>query len=104
MKLSCYTYKNLPCEALRSRRRYLRSRGYGLHYGFIRPIAALRYFWHSLTGYLPFRLALQRWFSGSLPEPRQGSCHLNAVERITSSQVAVMIGLSGAIPPSILLQ
>ncbi len=99
MKLSCYTYKNLSCEALRSRRHYFRSRGYGRYYGFIRPNAALRYFWHFLTGSLPFRLALQRWFSCSLPEPRQGSCHLNAVERITSSQVSVMLGLSGSLPP-----
>ena len=99
MKLSCYTNKNSSCEALCLQNHYFCSLGYSRYYGFIRPIAALRYFWYFLTGSLPFRLALQRWFSCSLPEPKQGSCHLNAVERITSSQVAVMLGLSESLPP-----
>ncbi len=98
MKLSCYTYKNLSCEALCLQGRYSYSLGYLRYYGFIRPNAALRYFWHFLTGSLPFDLILQHWFSCSLPEPMQSSCHLNAAGCITSNQVAVMLGLSGSPP------
>ena len=98
MKLSCYTNKNLSCEALRSQGRYPYSLGYVRYYGFIRPNAVLRYFWHFLTGSLPFCLTLQHWFSCSLPEPMQSSCHLNAAGCITSNQVAVMLGLSGSLP------
>jgi hypothetical protein len=98
MKLSCYTYKNLSCEALRLQRRYVCSLGYVRYYGFIRPNAVLRYFWHFLTGSLPFGLPLQHWFSCSLPEPMQSSCHLNAAGCITGNQVPVMLGLSGSLP------
>lgn len=98
MNLSCYTYKNLSCEALRLQGRYPYSPGYVRYYGFIRPNAALCYFWHFLTGSLPFCLSLQHWFSCSLPEPMQSSCHLNAAGCITSNQVAVMLGLSGSLP------
>ena len=98
MKLSCHTYKNLSCEALRLQGRYPYSLGYIRYYGFIRPIAVLRYFWHFLTGSLPFCLPLQHWFSCSLPEPMQSSCHLNAAGCITSNQVAVMLSLSGSLP------
>lgn len=98
MKLSCYTYQNLSCEALRLQDRYSCSLGYIRYYGFIRPNAVLRYFWHFLTGSLPFGLTLQHWFSCSLPEPMQSSCHLNAAGCITNNQVAVMLGLSGSLP------
>ena len=98
MKLSCYTYKNLSCEALRLQGRYSCSLGYIRYYGFIRPNAVLCYFWHFLTGSLPFGLSLQHWFSCSLPEPMQSSCHLNAAGCITSNQVAVMLSLSGSLP------
>lgn len=98
MKLSCYTYKNSSCEALRLQGRYPYSLGYVRYYGFIRPIAVLCYFWHFLTGSLPFCLSLQHWFSCSLSEPMQSSCHLNAAGCITSNQVAVMLGLSGSLP------
>ena len=98
MKLSCYTYKNLSCEALRLQNHYFCSLGYVRYYGFIRPNAVLRYFWYFLTGSLPFGLALQHWFSCSLSEPMQGSCHLNAAGCITNNQVAVMLGLSGSPP------
>ena len=98
MKLSCYTYQNLSCKALRSWGRYSHSLGYFRYYGFIRPNAALCYFWHFLTGSLPFGLSLQHWFSCSLPEPMQSSCHLNAAGCITSSQVSVMLALSGSLP------
>ena len=98
MKLSCYTYQNLSCEALRSQRHYVCFSGYVRYYGFIRPNAVLCYFWHFLTGSLPFGLSLQHWFSCSLPEPMQSSCHLNAAGCITSNQVAVMLGLSGSLP------
>jgi len=98
MKLSCYTYPNLSCEALRSQSRYFHSFGYFRYYGFIRPSTVLRYFWHFLTGSLPFRLSLQSWFSCSLSEPKQGSCHLNAAGCITGNQVSVMLCLSGSLP------
>jgi hypothetical protein len=98
MKLSCYTYQNLSYEALRLQGRYSHSLGYIRYYGFIRSIAVLRYFWHFLTGSLPFCFALQHWFSCSLPEPMQSSCHLNAARCITSNQVPVMLGLSGSPP------
>ena len=98
MKLSCYTYQNLSCEALRLQGRYSCSLEYIRYYGFIRPNAVLCYFWHFLTGSLPFCLSLQHWFSCSLPEPMQSSCHLNAARCITSNQVAVMLGLSGSLP------
>jgi hypothetical protein len=98
MKLSCYTYQILSCEALRLQGRYSCSLGYLRYYGFIRPNAVLRYFWHFLTGSLPFCLSLQHWFSCSLPEPMQSSCHLNAAGCITSDQVTVMLGLSGSPP------
>ena len=98
MKLSCYTNKNLSCEALRLQGRYPYSLGYVRYYGFIRPNAVLCYFWHFLTGSLPFGLSLQHWFSCSLPEPMQSSCHLNAAGCITSNQVAVMLSLSGSLP------
>ena len=98
MKLSCHTYKNLSCEALRLQGRYPYSLGYVRYYGFIRPNAVLCYFWHFLTGSLPFCLTLQHWFSCSLPEPMQSSCHLNAAGCITSNQVAVMLSLSGSLP------
>ena len=98
MKLSCYTYQNLSCEALRLQRHYFCSLGYVRYYSFIRPNAVLRYFWHFLTGSLPFRLALQYWFSCSLSEPMQSSCHLNAAGCITNNQVVVMLGLSGSLP------
>ena len=98
MKLSCHTYKNLSCEALRLQGRYPYSLGYVRYYGFIRPNAVLCYFWHFLTGSLPFGLSLQHWFSCSLPEPMQSSCHLNAAGCITSNQVAVMLSLSGSLP------
>jgi hypothetical protein len=98
MKLSCYTNKNLSCEALRSQGRYPCSLGYVRYYGFIRPSNVLRYFWHFLTGSLPFCFALHSWFSCSLSEPMQSSCHLNAAGYITSSQVPVMLRLSGSLP------
>lgn len=98
MKLSCYTFQNLSCEALRLQGHYSYSLGYLRYYGFIRPNTALRYFWHFLTGSLPFCLALQYWFSCSLPEPIQSSCHLNAAGCITSNQVSVMLSLSGSLP------
>lgn len=98
MKLSCYTYKNLSCEALRLQGHYSYSLGYSRYYGFICPNTVLRYFWHFLTGSLPFCLALQYWFSCSLSEPMQSSCHLNAAGCITSNQVSVMLGLSGSLP------
>ena len=98
MKLSCYTYQNLSCEALRLQGRYSHSLGYVRYYGFIRPNAVLCYFWHFLTGSLPFGLSLQHWFSCSLPEPMQSSCHLNAAGCITNNQVAVMLSLSGSLP------
>ena len=98
MNLSCYIYQNLSCEALRLQGRYSCSLGYIRYYGFIRPIAVPCYFWHFLTGSLPFCLTLQHWFSCSLPEPMQSSCHLNAAGCITSNQVSVMLGLSGSLP------
>ena len=98
MKLSCYTYKNLSCEALRLQDRYSYSLGYSRYYGFICPNTVLRYFWHFLTGSLPFCLSLQYWFSCSLSEPMQGSCHLNAAGCITSNQVSVILGLSRSPP------
>lgn len=51
-----------------------------------------------LADSLPFCLALQYWFSCSLSEPIQSSCHLNAAGCITSIQVPVMLGLSGSLP------
>ena len=98
MKLSCYTNKNLSCEALRSQGRYSYSLGYVRYYGFIRPNAVPCYFWHFLTGSLPFCLSLQHWFSCSLPKPLQSSCHLNAAGCISSSQVSDMLCLSGSLP------
>ena len=98
MILSCYTYQNLSCEALRLQGRYSYSLGYVRYYGFIRPNTVLCYFWHFLTGSLPFCLALQYWFSCSLSEPMQSSCHLNAAECITGNQVSVMLSLSGSLP------
>ena len=98
MKLSCYTYQNLSCEALYLQSRYFCSLEYIRYYGFIRPNAVLRYFWHFLTGSLPFGLTLQHWFSCSLSEPMQSSCHLNAAGCITNNQVPVMLGLSGSLP------
>ncbi len=98
MKLSCYTYPNLSCEALRLRSRCFRSFGYVRYYGFIRPSTVLRYFWHFLTGSLPFCFALQSWFSCSLQGPKQGSCHLNAAGCITGNQVSVIPRLSGSLP------
>jgi hypothetical protein len=98
MKLSCYTYQNLSCEALRLQGRYSCSLGYVRYYGSIRPNSVLRYFWHFLTGSLPFRLASQHWFSCSLPEPIQSSCHLNAAGCTTNNQVAVVLDLSGSLP------
>ena len=98
MKLSCFTYQNLSCEALRSQGRYSYSLGYFRYYDFIRPNAALRYFWYFLTGSLPFGLALQHWSSCSLPEPMQSSCHLNAAGCIPNNQVPFMLGLSGSLP------
>jgi hypothetical protein len=78
------------------------SLGYLRYYGFIRPYAVLRYFWHFLTGSLPFCLTLQHWFSCSLSEPMHPDgyrdCHLNAAGCITNNQVAVMLGLSGSLP------
>jgi hypothetical protein len=74
------------------------SLGYIRYYGFIRPKTALRYFWHFLTGSLPFCLPLQFWFSCSLTEPGQGSCRLNAVCRVNRNQVALTLGLSGSLP------
>jgi hypothetical protein len=98
MVLSCYTYKNPSCEALGSQGNYSCSLGYLRYYGFIRPNAVLRYFWYFLTGSLPFCLALQHWFSCSLSEPLQSSCHLNAARCITGNQVSIMLGLSGSPP------
>jgi len=98
MKLSCYTYKNLSCEVLRSQGRYSYSLGYFRYYDFIRPNTALRYFWYFLTGSLPFGLALQYWFSCSLSKPMQSSCHLNAAGCIPNNQVSDMLYLSGSLP------
>jgi hypothetical protein len=74
------------------------SLGYARYYGFIRPTAALCYFWHFLTGSLPFGFALQPWFSCSYIEPGKGSCRLYAVRCVTSSQVPVTLGLSRSLP------
>ena len=74
------------------------SLGYVHYYGFIRPNAVPCYFWHFLTGSLPFCLSLQHWFSCSLPEPLQSSCHLNAAGCIPGSQVSDMLCLSGSLP------
>ena len=98
MKLSCYTNKNLSCEALRSQGRYPHSLGYFRYYGFIRPNAVLCYFWHFLTGSLPFCLTLQHWFSCSLSEPIQSSCPLNAAGCTSSTQVSDILCLSGSPP------
>jgi len=88
----------MSCEALGLQNRYFCSLRYIRYYGFIRPNAVLRYFWHFLTGSLPFGLTLQHWFSCSLSEPMQSSCHLNATGCITSNQVSVMLSLSGSPP------
>ena len=72
--------------------------GTSSYYDFIRPKTALRYFWHFLTGSLPFCLTLQFWFSRSLIEPKQGSCRLNAVCRVNSNQVPLTLSLSGSLP------
>lgn len=98
MKLSCYTNKNLSCEALRSRGSYSHSLGYFRYYGFIRPNAVLCYFWHFLTGSLPFCFTLQHWFSCSSSEPIQSSCHLNAAGCKPSIQVPDLLCLSGSLP------
>ena len=98
MKLSCYTNKNQSCEALRSQGRYPHSLGYFRYYGFIRPNAVLCYFWHFLTGSLPFCLTLQHWFSCSLSEPIQSSCPLNAAGCTSSTQVSDILCLSGSPP------
>jgi hypothetical protein len=74
------------------------SLGYVRYYDFIRPNAALCYFWHFLTGSLPFGLSLHHWFSCSFIEPGQSSCRLYAVWRATSSQVSVALCLSRSLP------
>jgi len=74
------------------------SLGYVRYYDFIRPRTVLRYFWHFLTGSLPFRLTLQFWFSCSFTEPKQGSCRLYAVRCVPDSQVSGTLGLSRSLP------
>lgn len=74
------------------------SPGYLRYYGFIRPRTVLRYFWHFLTGSLPFRLALQFWFSCSFTGPRQGSCRLYAVRCVPGSQVSGTLCPSRSLP------
>ena len=94
----CNTVKSAPCEALRSRGHYSHSLGYCRYYGFIRPRTVLRYFWHFLTGSLPFGFTLQFWFSCSFTEPKQGSCCLYAVRCVPNSQVSGTLGLSRSLP------
>lgn len=74
------------------------SLGYVRYYDFIRPKTVLRYFWHFLTGSLPFRFTLQFWFSCFFTEPGQGSCRLYAVWCVPSSQVSGTLGLSRSLP------
>ena len=74
------------------------SLGYVRYYDFIRPRTVLRYFWHFLTGSLPFGLALQFWFSCSFTEPEQGSCRLYAVRCAPGCQVSGTLCPSRSLP------